>query len=378
MNPILDNIQIALRQETIEFAQTTLNDNVEQRDRTESFDRRLWEQCGRLALQGLAIPKEYGGRGLQPMNMVVTLEALGYGCRDNGLSFAIGAHLLACVIPIWKYGSTEQKEKYLPKLCNGTWVATNAITESETGSDVFSMSTSAVIDDHTFIIEGEKNYCSNAPVADIALLYAVTNRDKGALGGISGFILEKESFESTGKIEKMGLRSCHMGNIVCSSSKVTDKALLGKQGGGTIQFTQSMMWERIGLSAIHVGTMQRLLDNAVQYCKKRKLKGQSILKFQSIEHKLVDIKVQLEAARLLVYKAAYLLENNKKASNSASIAKLFVSEMYKKQTMNILQIYGAIGYVNNSDIERTIRDAASSTLYSGTSEVQKNLISRDL
>lgn len=380
MNFALSKLHKSLREEIVDFAQSTLNIGVEDRDRKERFDRELWKKCGSIGLPGLVVPKEFEGRGLDPVSMVVALEALGYGCRDNGLSFAIGAHLLACVVPVWKYGSIDQQERFLPNLSNGTWIATNAITEEKGGSDVFSMQTTAVKKRQLYTLNGEKNYCSNAPVADIALLYAITNNEKGALGGISSFILEKEKshFRSSNKVEKMGLRSCLMGRVTVSKVAVSEASLMGKPGSGTVQFTHSMIWERIGLSAIHIGTLQRLFEGAVEFSEERKTFGQTINKYQAVGHKLADVKVQLEAARLLVYKAAWQMEKGGNTACSASIAKLFVSEMYKTQTMNLLQIFGALGYINNSDIERSIRDAASSTMYSGTSEIQRNLIARKI
>ncbi len=380
MNFTISKSQKALREEVIHFAKSHLNEGVESRDRDQHFDRKLWEKCGEIGLQGLMVPKDFGGRGLDFLSMVVALEAFGYACRDNGFSFAIGAHLLACVLPIWKFGSKEQQAQLLPSLCDGSWIATNAITESQIGSDVFKMQTIAKLDGDGFILDGEKNYCSNAPVANLALVYALTNPEKGALGGISGFLLEKNKneFASTEKIEKMGLRSCLMGDVSLCDVRVSRKAILGKPGGGTRQFTQSMTWERIGLSAIHIGTMQRLLEKTIDYAKKRKVFGKNIGKYQAVAHQLVDLKVQLEAGRLLVYKAAWQLKEGGNPTVEASAAKLFVSELYKKSTMILLQIFGAIGYVENSDIERSVRDAAGATLYSGTSEIQRNIIAKNL
>ncbi|MFT4664331.1 MAG: alkylation response protein AidB-like acyl-CoA dehydrogenase [Polaribacter sp.] len=380
MNFEYNDKQKALWTEMVDFATENLNQEVEERDRAERFDRHLWEKCGAIGLPGLMVSKEFGGRGLDPLSMVIALEALGYGCRDNGLSFAIGAHLLACVFPIWKFGSKEQQGKHLPNLCNGTWIAANAITETNSGSDVFVMETVAELVGDTYQLNGEKNYCSNAPVADVALVYAATDQEKGAMGGITGFILEKEKQQfSTGEaVEKMGLRSCLMSKVLLNDITCSPEAVLGKPGGGMRQFSESMTWERIGLSAIHMGTVQRLLEQTIAYAKERKLSGQAISKHQSIAHQLVEVKVQLEAARNLVYKAAWKLSEGKTANEAASIAKLYASEMYKKQTMHLLQIHGAIGYINNSDIERSIRDAAAATLYSGTSEIQKNIIARYL
>ncbi|MFC4634279.1 acyl-CoA dehydrogenase family protein [Dokdonia ponticola] len=378
MTYILTKQQITLKKEIIAFSQSELNAGVEDRDRNETFDRLLWKKCGDLKLQGLCIPEMYGGRGLDFQHMVIALEALGYGCTDNGLSFSIGAHLLACTIPILKYGSETQKREYLPMLCGGSWIATNAITEQKSGSDVFKMSSIAHKVKNGYILNGEKNYCTNAPVADLAVVYAMTNEQKGALGGISSFILEKKYFETSDKIEKMGLRTALMGDITFKDSELPNSTLIGKEGAGTVQFTKSMMWERVGLSAIHIGTLQRLLDEVVVFVKERKISNQSIIHHQSIGHKLADIRTTVEAGKLLIAKAAFLIDNNLKANTAASMAKLYVSELYKNATSNILQIYGASGYIKNSDIARSLRDAQSSTIYSGTSEIQKNLILRSL
>ena len=175
MNFALNKVQQELRETIIHFAKAHLNEGVEMRDRTQRFDRSLWEQCGEMQLLGLPVPEDLGGRGLDPVSMCVALEALGYGCRDNGLTFAIGAHLLACVVPIWKFGTEAQQKKYLPSLCDGSWIAANAITEIEGGSDVFSMKTRAISDGDDYLLQGKKSYCSNAPVADLALVYALTH-----------------------------------------------------------------------------------------------------------------------------------------------------------------------------------------------------------
>lgn len=380
MNFALNKAQQELREEIVHFAKTHLDEGLEDRDREQRFDRSLWLKCGEMGLQGMPVPKDLGGQGLDPLSVIIGLEALGYGCRDNGLTFALGAHLLACVVPLWKFGRKEQQEKYLPRLCDGTWVATHAITETQSGSDVFKMQTTAILTGADYSINGEKNYCSNAPVADVALVYALTNPDKGALGGISSFFLEKEKsqFVSSEKIEKMGLRSCLMGRLSLDQVQVPASAVLGKPGGGMIQFSQSMTWERIGLSALHIGTMERLLEKTKEYARSRTVFGQPIGKYQAISHQLAELEMMLEAGRLLVYKAAWKLREGQAATVEASLAKLFVSEMYKNQTMNLLQIFGASGYVGNSDIERSVRDAAAATLYSGTSEIQKNIIAKYL
>jgi len=181
MNFSLNPEQLALKEEIINFAKATLNKGVKQRDQTQTFDRRLWKKCGNLAIPGLAIPREYGGRGLDPLSTVIALEALGYGCEDGGLCFAIAAHLFACAVPLWKHGSGDLKKQYLPVLCNGQAIGAIAITENTSGSDVFSMSATAQPTSGGYLLNGRKKYVTNAPVADIILVYTLTDAKKRPL-----------------------------------------------------------------------------------------------------------------------------------------------------------------------------------------------------
>ncbi|MEZ4886674.1 MAG: acyl-CoA dehydrogenase family protein [Chitinophagales bacterium] len=378
----LTTAQQSLKTEIIAFAEQHLNQGAAQRDELQEFDRTLWQKSGALRLPGLAVPESCGGRGLDVVSTMVGLEALGYGCRDNGFSFAIGAHLLACVVPIWLYGNEQQKTNLLPSLCDGTWIIANAMTESESGSDAFNMQTTAAKKGDCFVLNGEKNFCSNAPVADMLLTYAATDRAKGMFGGISAFILQKslKQYELGGKVDKMGLRSCTMSSVFFDNVSLSKTDLLGKEGGGAVMFTKSMIWERIGLSAVHLGTLQRLLEDTIEVVKKRKKAigtayGED---FQAVSHQLASIKVELEAARHLVYHAAWLLQNKKSADLYSSMAKLKASELYKKDTMELLQIQESMAHSNDANMVRSFKDATASTIYSGSSEIQKNIIAKRL
>lgn len=231
--------------------------DVSERDRQHYFDRSLWSKLGELKLPGLCIPEEYGGKGYDPLTTVLAFEALGEGCEDGGLCFAISAHLFACCIPILFHGSEEQKNAYLPKLSNGTWIAGNAMTESNSGSDAYNLSTSATKSGGHYVLNGKKTFVSNGPVADVVVTYASTNAEKGFFGGITSFFLERgrDGFEMSKAIEKMGTRTCLTGEATFSNLKVNESALLGKEGGGGMIFNQSMEWERICLGAVHLGTM---------------------------------------------------------------------------------------------------------------------------
>lgn len=369
--------QKALREHIIRFARRELNEAVAERDQEQSFAHSLWLKCGEMGFQGLPVPEEYGGGGYDPLTTAMALEALGYGCTDGGLVFSICAHLLAGVIPIWKHGSEEQKRRYLPLLCNGRWIAVNAGSEPGSGSDIFSMRTTAERDGEGFRINGTKTFSSNGPVADLAIVFAKTTSEEG-MPSITTFLVEKErhGFRVGQKFEKMGLRTSPMSELVFDHVYVPPDAVLGGIGGGTAIFVHSMDWERICLFASHIGVIERLLEQSIAYARTRKQFGQPIGKFQAVAHRIADMKVRLEAARLLTYRAASRLEQSRSVALDASMAKLFVSEALVQSALDTVQIFGGYGYMTEYEVERALRDAIGSTIYSGTSEIQRNIIAR--
>jgi hypothetical protein len=370
--------QALLRKEIARFARAELNDGVAARDREHQFARDLWLKCGEMKLPGLPVPEEYGGGGLDPLSTAIALEALGYGCKDSGLVFSLCAHLLACVVPIWKFGTEAQKRRYLPGLCNGQLIAVNAITEPGSGSDAFAMGTRAEPDGDGFRLNGTKTFCSNGPVADLALVFAVTDPAKRGHGGITGFLVEKGTpgYRPGQRFEKLGLRTSPISELVFDDVRVPREAALGGVGGGSTHFAYAMDWERICLFASHVGTMERLLEAAVKQARTRTQFGQAIGKYQAISHRIANMKIQLEAARLLVYRAAWNLDRTKTVALDASIAKVFVSESLVRAAQDTVQIFGGYGFMADYEVERALRDAIGSTLYSGTSEMQRNMIAR--
>lgn len=365
-----------MRKQVIRFAQNELNKDVIERDSQQIFAKDLWLKCGEMGFQGLPVPEEYGGGGFDPLTTAIALEALGYGCTDGGLVFSICAHLLACVIPVWKFGNEDQKRKYLPDLSSGQIIAVNCMTEPGSGSDAFAMKTTAVRSGDGFLINGRKMFSSNGPIADLALVFAVTDAEKGYYGGITAFLVEKGTpgFSPGQKFDKLGTRTSPLGEMVFENVFVPETAALGGIGAGSAMFIHAMDWERICLFATHVGQMERLLEKSIQYARSRTQFGQPISKFQAISHKIADMKVQLEAARLLIYKAAWKLERARSVSMDASIGKLFVSESLVNSALSTIQIFGGYGYMTEYEVERALRDAVGSTLYSGTSEIQRNII----
>jgi alkylation response protein AidB-like acyl-CoA dehydrogenase len=374
----LSEEQKILRVNIVRFAREVLNPGAAERDRDQTFSRELWKKCAEIGIQGLPVPEEYGGSGFDPLSCAMALESLGYGCKDGGLVFSLCAHLLSCVVPLWKHGSERQKQRYLPGLCDGTLIGVHAMTEPDSGSDAFALRTRAEAEGQGFRITGTKTFISNGPVADVVIVFAVTDPQKGYHGGITAFLVERgaKGFSAGAKFEKMGLRSSPIGELVFDGVRVANEAVLGRVGAGSAIFTASMDWERICLFASHVGAMERLLETSVAYARARSQFGQSIGKFQAVSHRLADLKVQLEAARLLIYRAAWRLEHARNASLDASVAKLFASESLVNAALSAVQVHGGYGFMTEYEVERALRDAVGSTLYSGTSEMQRNIIAR--
>ncbi len=227
--------QEALKRTIVRFARERLNDDLVARDREQRFSRERWRACGELGLPGLPVPESLGGAGLDPLTTAIALEAFGYGCADNGLVFSVAAHLLSCVVPLWKFGAPEQQARWLPGLCDGTWIGVHAMTEPESGSDSFAMRTRAVKDGDGWRITGTKTFISNGPEADVVIVFALTDPARGFHGGVTGFLVEKGTpgFTASRKIEKMGLRTSPFGALSFDEVWVPDAAVVGQVGGGS-------------------------------------------------------------------------------------------------------------------------------------------------
>ncbi len=364
----------------LRFAREQLNDDVIARDREHRFGAREWRLCGEFGLLGLCVPEPYGGMGLDHMTTALALEALGRGCQDMGLVFAISAHLLAVCRPIAESGDEALKQRVLPRLCSGEWVGSNAITEAEAGSDVFALRTRAQrTGDGTYRLDGAKSYASNGPVAQIFLVYAMTEPDKGYLG-IDAFVVHRDTPGVTvgQPIHKMGLHGSPASSVYFEGVEVTDADRVGPPLGGAEVFTGSMMWERSCLFAGYVGMMERQLETVVEYAGERKQNRRPIGRNQAVSHRAANMKLRLEGARLLLYRACWLRDQGKDATTEVALAKLAVSEAAIQSGLDAVQIFGAVGYSAELGIERMVRDAVPSTIFSGTSEIQRNLIAARL
>jgi alkylation response protein AidB-like acyl-CoA dehydrogenase len=368
------------RQEAaIAFAKKSLCRDVVARDRAQEFDREGWRSCAGFGLLALPVPKEFGGLGLPLSDVIAVMEGLGYGGRDAGLLFSIHAHLWTNTIPLVLHGTEAQKKRWLPGLADGSVIGANGASEPDSGSDVFSLRTIAARRGESYLLNGTKTFVTNAPVADLFVIYATIDPKLGPLG-VTGFLVEKTRRGLTiGKpIEKMGLRTSPMAEVVLDGVEVPVENRLGREGRGAEIFECSMEWERGSILANGLGVMRRQLEQCVAHAKTRKQFGQPIGKFQAVAARIVDMKLRLETSRALVYKIGALKERGQDAAVDAALAKLHVSDSLVKNGLDAVQIFGGYGYTTEQELERDLRDAIGSSLYSGTSEIQRNLVARGL
>jgi alkylation response protein AidB-like acyl-CoA dehydrogenase len=335
--------------------------------------------AGAHGLTGLSIPEAYGGMGLDALTTAYTIEAFGRGCLDMGLVFSVSAHLFACAMPIALSGSEGLKAEVLPRLASGAWVGANAITEAEAGSDAFALKTRAVRDGDAYVLDGAKSYVTNAPVADVMLVYASTNPDHGYLG-VSAFVVEKGT---PGLIvgepfEKIGLMTSPIATVYLEGCRVPSRNLVGAQGNGARIFASSMQWERACLFAAYLGMMDRQLDDTIAYAKERRQGKRRISQYQAISHRIVDMRMRLDTAKLLLYRACWASDQGGDAELEVCLAKLATSEAAIQSSLDAIQIQGGNGVVREVGVERALRDAVPSTLFSGTSEVLRNLAAAKL
>jgi alkylation response protein AidB-like acyl-CoA dehydrogenase len=373
----LTDEQRQLRDAATAFGRAALSHDVVSRDRESKFDRSLWQKCADFGVLGMPIPSEYGGQGLGLTDLIAVMEGLGYGARDQGLLFSLNAHLWTNSIPILIYGTDAQKSRYLPGLCDGSLLGANAASEPNAGSDIFGMRTTATLDGDSYVLNGAKTFVTNAPVADVFVAYATVNPALGLLG-ITGFIIDRSTpgLTISPHLDKMGLRTSPMAEVIFTDCRIPVENRLGREGRGAQVFECSMEWERGSILASSLGVMRRQLEECTAHARTRKQFGKAIGKFQSVANRLVDMKVRLDTCRPLVYRIGLLKDRNQDATLEAAVAKLHVSESFVESSLDAIRIYGGYGYMTEQQIERDLRDAVGSTLYSGTSEIQRNIIAK--
>jgi hypothetical protein len=371
--------QLALKDEIARFARNELNEGLGARDREHALSRENWNKCAAFGIHGLPFPREYGGQEADILTTMLAMEGLGLGCKDSGLIFAINAQMWAVQTPIWRFGTKDQKRKYLPRLCSGESIGAHAMSEPGAGSDSSAITTTAVRRDGRWVLNGTKTFVTNAPLADVFVVFATTNPGRGFMG-ITGFVVERTvpGLHVGNPIEKMGLRTSPMAEVALRDCELPLDALLGPEGGGAGVFASSMEWERGCLLASHIGAMERQLKTCIEYARTRRQFNRPIGKFQAVANKLVDMKVRLETSRLILYKVAWLKSTHQEAVLDAAIAKLYLSECWVQSCLDAIQIHGGYGYMTEFEIERDLRDSIATRIYSGTSEIQRNIIAAQI
>lgn len=338
-----------------------------------------WKAAADLGLAGLCLPAEYGGQGLGALDTALCLEAFGRSCPDTGLVFALCAHLLACAVPVRDFAGDEVRGTLLSGLASGDLIAANAMTEDDAGSDVGHLATTAQPVDGGYLLDGEKSFASNAPIADLIVTYAVTDRSAGFLG-ISAFAVPREldGISVGPPFSKMGLSSCPAARVRFERCFVPQRYLLGEDGGGAAIFQHSMGWERSCLFAGYLGLMDRQLEQCVEHARERRQFGRRIGGFQAVSHRIAGMKQRLEGARLLLYRACWLLDEGREHVEQTALAKVAVSEAAVANSLDAVQIFGGAGYLSPTGIERQLRDSVPAMIFSGTTDIQRELIAREV
>lgn len=373
--------QLALRDEAQRFASLHLGSDVARRDQsgTDGHEgwRDDWRKCAEFGLFGLAVPKDYGGRGLDILTSIFVLEAIGYGCRDNGLTLVANGQMWAVQEPILSFGTTDQKRRYLPRLCDGSTIGAVSMTEHGAGSNAAGITTTAEPVEGGYVLNGAKAYVGLGPSCDLALVFASTAPDRGSWG-ISAFLIDAgmDGFVRLPPQQKMGLRTTPMGEFVFDNCAIPTEARLGREGAGLAIFQHIMEWERSFILTSHVGSMRRQLDECVAFARERVVFDKPIDQFQSVSNRLANMKLRLETAQLLLYKAAWLKSQGQSCPTEAALANLHLSEAFVESSLDAIRIHGGKGYLSETGIERDLRDALGGVIYSGTSDIQRQIIAQ--
>jgi len=359
-----------------EFARQEIEPHAGEWDREHRFPREVFTKLAELGLMGVCLPAEYGGAGADFLSYVLVLEELSRA--DAGVGVTVAVHTSAVTLPLLTWGSDEQRSRFIPPLAAGEQLGAFALTEPEAGSDAGALRTRAEADGDGWRITGAKQWITNARYAGTFLLFARTDPEMPGPRGVSAFLLDAEHVRITRDEEKLGLNSSATNDLVVEGAYAGRDRLLHEEGKGFQVAMQTLDGGRIGIAAQALGIAQAAYDVAREYAKERHAFGQAIAEFQAIQHKLADMSTEIDAARLLVYRAATLKERGEPHTEAGAKAKLFASEMARRQTAEAIQVLGGYGYTKEFPVERYYRDAKITEIYEGTSEIQRLVIARSI
>jgi alkylation response protein AidB-like acyl-CoA dehydrogenase len=359
-----------------EFGAEKIEPNAAEWDRDHRFPRELFGELAELGLMGVCVPEEYGGSGADFLSYILVLEELSRA--DAGVGVTVAVHTSAVTLPILMFGSDEQRARFVPPLARGEHLGSFALTEAEAGSDAGALRTRAEPDGDGWRITGAKQWITNARYAGTVLLFARTDPETPGAAGVSAFILDGDHVRVTRDEEKLGLNSSITNDLVVEGATIERDRLLHEEGKGFRVAMTTLDGGRIGIAAQALGIAQAAYDAARAYALERRQFGKRIADFQAIQWKLADMATEIDAARLLVYRAAELKQRGEPHTEAGAKAKLFASEMARRQTGEAIQIFGGYGYTKEFPVERYYRDAKITEIYEGTSEIQRLVIARSI
>ena len=369
--------QIQLRKAVREFAEGEIAPHVMEWDESQTFPLEVIRKLGTLGYMGAIFPEELGGAGLGYIEYSIIIEELSR--VDGSVGIIVAAHTSLCSNHIYKMGSDEQRRKYIPRLASGEWIGCWSLTEPEAGSDAAGTRTTAVRDGECWVLNGAKTFTTNAHYADVCVAMAVTDR-AAAQHGISAFVIDRGTpgFRAGKKENKLGLRASATGEVIFENCRLPMSQLCGKQNEGFVDSLKVLDGGRVSIAALAIGMAQGAYDAALRYSKVRKQFSRPISEFQAIQNKLVDMAVDLDAARLLNYRAGWMLDRGKRVTRESSMAKLFASEAAVRIANEAVQIHGGYGFIKDYPVEKFYRDVKLCTIGEGTSEIQRLVIARQL
>jgi len=369
--------QVQLRKAVREFAEGEIAPHVMEWDEAQTFPLEVVRKLGKLGYMGAIFPEELGGAGLGYIEYAIIIEELSR--VDGSVGIIVAAHTSLCSNHVYKMGSDEQRRKYIPKLASGEWLGCWSLTEPEAGSDAAGTRTKAVRDGDDWVLNGAKTFTTNAHYADVCVAMAVTDR-AAAQHGISAFIADRGTpgFRAGKKENKLGLRASATGEVIFENCRLGAGQLCGKLNEGFVDSLKVLDGGRVSIAALAIGMAQGAYDAALRYSKLRKQFGRPISEFQTIQNKLVDMAVDLDAARLLNYRAGSMLDQGKRVTRESSMAKLFASEAAVRIANEAVQIHGGYGFIKDYPVEKFYRDVKLCTIGEGTSEIQRLVIARQL
>jgi alkylation response protein AidB-like acyl-CoA dehydrogenase len=379
MNPLLPPGQTAYWERVARFAREELSDDIEARDQAMRFSRSDWDCCGGFGLAGLPVPVEYGGYGTDMVTTMVAFDALGYACRDNGLIFSIGAHLWSCVMTVLRFGSPEQKQRYLPGLAAGTLIGAHAMTEPGTGSDAFAARTTAEPAGGGWLLNGEKTFITNAPVADVFVTFAVSTLRRGPFG-LTCFLADASApgLKVGPAIPKMGLRTSPMASVSFRDCFVPASSVLGTPGMGMAIFNAAIHLERAYILASTLGTMQRQIERSALAWRGQPPDGRSRPERDLVPDRLGGMAARSHGSRLVGYDLAHRMDRGRTGPEESALVKVMLSEAFLDNSRDAWDNESALGPWPTGDSERELRDALASRIYSGTNEILRDIIARDI